>query len=220
MWVAKIKNEHKDCVTMPKVVKHGITVYATPGNSYDDGKFVYNTGFLILRGPEKNKLNFIRDLKKDKRVLKVEVNKDLVVLLEKRDLIYKSFRSKHIMVLKPIYCNPHDGLEYWEIFSWDKKYINDFLQDISKVGKPTLLSMKKMKLDDIYHFHIAPHLTSKQKEAIDLATEHGYYGVPRKVELEQLAKFMKISRQAFSEHLRKAEAKLIPSLTNDFSKIS
>lgn len=218
MWIAKIKNDHKECVTMPKVIKHGITVYATPGNSYNDGKNVYNTGFLVLRGPEKNKKAFIRDLKKDKRVVKLEVNKDLVVMLEQRSLQYAGFRSKHIMVIKPIYCNPHDGLEYWEIFSWDKKYINDFITDISKVGKPQLISIQKMKLQDIYHFHVGPRLTSKQKEAIELATEFGYYGVPRKVQLESLAKKMKISRQAFSEHLRKAEAKLIPALTEDFLK--
>src|SRR3989344_125525 len=218
MWIAKIKNDPKDCVTMPKVVKHGITVYATPGNSYNDGKNVYNTGFLVLRGPEKNKKAFILDLKRDKRVMKLEVNKDLVVMLEKRNLRYASFRSKHIMVIKPIYCNPHDGLEYWEIFSWDKKHINHFLNDISQVGTPKLISIKKIKLQDIYHFHLSPNLTSKQKEAIELATEFGYYSVPRKVELEPLAQKMKISRQAFSEHLRKAEAKLIPALTEDFLK--
>lgn len=75
-----------------------------------------------------------------------------------------------------------------------------------------------MKLQDIYHFHISPKLTTKQKQALDLAVKHGFYEVPRKVELEQLAKAVKISRQAFSEHLRKAEAKLIPKLAESFSK--
>jgi predicted DNA binding protein len=221
MWVAKIKNRHDDCVTTPKAVKHGITVYATPGSSTSDEKHVYNTGFLMLRGPEKSKQNFVRDLKKDKRVMKVEVNKDFIVLLEKRAKDrdeYATFRSKDIMVVKPIYCNPNDGLEYWEVCSWEKKHIMDFLRDIAKVGEPTLMSIQRMKLQDIYHFHISPHLTSKQREALELATEFSYYGVPRKVELQQLAKKMNISRQAFSELLRKAEAKLIPSLTEDFFK--
>ncbi len=216
MWVAKIRNKHDDCVTTPKVVKHQITVYATPGTSYTDEKYIYNTGFLHLVGPDKNKLNFIRDLKKDKRVVRVEVNKDLLVLLERRPKeqeAYSAFRSPEILCIQPIFCNPQDGFEYWEICSWDKKHIQKFLEEISKVGKPELLSMQQMKLNDMYFFHFIPHLTSKQKEALELAIQAGYYAVPRKIELAQLAKGMHITPQAFSEHLRKAEAKLIPSLT-------
>jgi predicted DNA binding protein len=221
MWVAKIKYQHDDCVTMPKVVKHDITVFATPGNSYTDDKYIYNTGFLMLRGSEKGKKGFIRDIKKDKKVVKVDVNKDLVIFVEKRPKErgeYSAFRSKEVMVVKPVYCNPNDGWEYWEICSWDKKHINNFLKEIRKIGRATLQSIKKMKLNDIYHFHVSPNLTSKQKEALDMAMEYGYYEIPRKVELDRLAKKMKISRQAFSEHLRKAEAKMMPVLTENMAK--
>ncbi len=217
MWVAKIKYQHKDCVTMPKAIKHGITVLATPGNSYVVDNYIYNTGFLMLRGSEKGKRGFIRDFKKDKRVVKVEVNKDLVIFVEKRPkerMEYGAFRSKEIMVVKPVYANPHDGFEYWEICSWDKKYINRFLNDIRKIGVAQLLSIKKMKLNDIYQFHLSPNLTSKQKEALELAMEFGYFKVPRKIELAALAKNMHITPQAFSEHLRKAEAKLMPVFLN------
>ncbi len=216
MWVAKIKYQHDDCVTTPKAVKHGITIFATPGSSYNDDKYLYNTGFLMLRGSEKGKKGFIRDLKKDKRVIKVEVNKDLAIFVERipnEKKEYSAFRSKEIMVVKPVHVNPNDGYEYWEICSWDKKHINKFFTDIKKIGTAKLLSIKKMKLNDVYHFHVSPNLTSKQKEALDLAMEYGYFNVPRKVDLDVLAKRMKISRQAFSEHLRKAEAKLLPVLT-------
>ncbi len=216
MWIAKIRNKHTDCVTTPKVVKHKIKVYATPGTTYSDNKYIYNTGILLMTGPEKNKKLFVRDLKRDKRVLKVEVNKDLIVLLERRpkqQQAYTAFRSPEIMCIQPIYCNPDDGLEYWEICSWDKKHIQRFLEEIAKVGKPQLISMERMKLQDMYFFHLMPHLTSKQKEALELAMQHGYYEVPRKIELKKLAKSMHITPQAFSEHLRKAEARLLPALT-------
>lgn len=219
MWVARIKYKHEDCVTMPKVVKHNITAYATPGNSFTGGKYIYSTGFLMLSGEEKNKKAFIRDLKKDKRVSKVEVNNDLVIFIEKHRLTtpeYSAFRSKEIMTVRPVYCNPEDGFEYWEVCSWDKKYINKFIKDIRKLGEAKLLSIKKIKLQDVYHFRISPKLTSKQRMALDIALKHGFYEVPRKVDIGDLAKFMKISRQAFSEHLRKAETKLMPILSKDF----
>mgnify|MGYP001563924986 CR=1 FL=1 len=221
MWLAKIKYHHTDCVTMPKVVKHKITAYATPGNSYSDHKFRYSTGFLMLVGEEKSKKNFIRDLKKDKKVVKVEVNHDLIMFVEKNLLNnpeYAAFRSFEIMTTKPVYCNPEDGYEYWNVAAWDKKQIQHFLKEISKIGKAQLISIQKMKLNDIYHFHLSPRLTSKQRQALDLALKFGYYQIPRKVELDELGKRMKISRQAFSEHLRKAEVKLLPMLAENFVK--
>lgn len=215
MWVSKVRYRHNDCVIMPKVVKHGIVVYATPGNSYSDSKYIYNTGFLMLKGHGIEKEGFIKDLRKDKNVVKVEVNRDLIIFIEKRPKEkeeYSAFRSKEIMMVKPVYCNPADGWEYWEIFSWDKKHVTKFLNDVRKIGTAQLLGIKRMKLQDIYQFRVGPSLTNKQKEAFGLAVKEGWYNIPRKIELNQLAKFMKISRQAFSEHLRKAEVRLIPRL--------
>jgi len=221
MWLAKIKYQHDDCVTLPKAVKHKVTAYATPGNSFAEGKWRYSTGFLMLIGEEKNKRAFIRDLKKDSRVTKVEINHDLIMFVEKRsseEPEYQAFRSTEIMGVKPVYCNPEDGFEYWSIAAWDKKHISKFLKEISKIGKAKLVSIQKMNLQDLYHFHISPKLTSKQKQALDLALKFGYYTIPRKVELDELGKRMKITRQAFSEHLRKAEIKLLPMLAESFVK--
>lgn len=219
MWIARIKYKHEDCVTMPKIVKHNIVAYATPGNSFTEKGTIYSTGFLMLSGEEKNKKSFIRDLKRDKRVSKVEVNNDLVIMIEKHPLStpeYSAFRSKEIMTVRPVYCNPQDGFEYWEICSWDKKHLNKFITEIENLGEAKLLSLQRMRLQDVYQFHISPKLTSKQRQALDIALKQGYYKVPRKVDIGDLAKFMKISRQAFSEHLRKAEMKLMPVLSKDF----
>ncbi|MFA6461778.1 MAG: helix-turn-helix domain-containing protein [Candidatus Woesearchaeota archaeon] len=221
MWLAKIKYHHDDCVTLSKVVKHQVTAYAVPGNSFSDSKFIYSTGFLMLVGEEKNKRNFIRDLKKDKKVLKVEVNHDLIMFVEKNPLDhpeYAVFRSPEIMTTKPVYCNPEDGFEYWNVCAWDKKHLQKFLVDIKKIGEAHLISIQKMKLQDLYQFHLSPRLTSKQKQALDLAMKFGYYDLPRKTDIVELGKRMKISHQAFSEHLRKAEAKLLPMLAESFVK--
>ncbi len=212
MWIARIKYRHDDCVTMPKVVKHNIVAYASPGNATARGGFIYSTGFLLLIGDESAKKGFIKDLRHDERVTKVEINGDLVVFVEKARPGREVFRSRDIICVKPVFCNPKDGHEYWEIATWDKKFISDFVSRANRFGKAQLLSVKRMALSDVYLLHVAPRLSQKQKEALGLAYKYGYYDVPRKVELAALSKKLGISGQAFSERLRTAERKLLPLL--------
>lgn len=212
MWVARIKYRHEDCVVMPKVVKNGIIAYASPGNASSKGGLIYSTGFLLLIGGENAKKAFIKDLKHDKRVVKAEASGDLITYIEKAPAEREIFRSRDIICLKPVFCNPKDGHEYWEIASWDKKFIRDFVSKAGKFGTAELLGIKRMTLGDVYILHVAPKLSGKQKEALKLAYESGYYEVPRKVELAAIAKKLGITSQALSERLRKAERSLLPLL--------
>ena len=57
-----------------------------------------------------------------------------------------------------------------------------------------------------------PKLTNKQRFAVELAIEKGYYEYPRKISVQELAKISKSPRSTFQEHLRKAESKLMKIL--------
>jgi predicted DNA binding protein len=52
---------------------------------------------------------------------------------------------------------------------------------------------------------IAPLLSRKQEEAFRIAFQQGYYEIPRKCDLEELARKTTIKRVAFQERLRRAE---------------
>ncbi len=67
-------------------------------------------------------------------------------------------------------------------------------------------------------YSLLPKLTKKQKQALILAVENNYYGYPRKIKLEKLAKIMKISLSTYQFHLAKAEAKLLPFVTKRISE--
>jgi len=54
-------------------------------------------------------------------------------------------------------------------------------------------------------------LTEKQKEAISLAFKLGYYSIPRKYKIEDLAVKLKIRRVAMQERLRRAELRIFTS---------
>jgi len=52
-------------------------------------------------------------------------------------------------------------------------------------------------------------LTQKQYEAVMAAYEQGYYDVPRKINLKELARHLDLSHQALSERLRRGHESLI-----------
>ena len=114
---------------------------------------------------------------------------------------------------KPVYVDKK-GYEYWEIASYDRNVLNQFLKDLEKQNYEhvEILQFKNIKLNNIYFPAIAPDLTEKQKRAFELAVQEGYYDIPKRIDLKQLAKIMKISLATYQEHLKRAEAKIVPKL--------
>jgi len=53
-------------------------------------------------------------------------------------------------------------------------------------------------------------LTEKQFEIFQLACDYGYYDIPKKITIDELAERTGIAPSTLAEHLRKAEAKLLP----------
>lgn len=59
-------------------------------------------------------------------------------------------------------------------------------------------------------------LTDKQREALNLAVEYGYYDQPRDATLADLASELDISKSAVSQRLRSAETKLVKHALNRY----
>ncbi|MFB6134287.1 MAG: helix-turn-helix domain-containing protein [Halanaeroarchaeum sp.] len=55
-------------------------------------------------------------------------------------------------------------------------------------------------------------LTEKQREAMELAIEKGYYARPRRISLKELAREFDISEQALAQRLARAEEKVMEQL--------
>ena len=54
-----------------------------------------------------------------------------------------------------------------------------------------------------------PRLTPEQREALSAAFERGYFEIPRRISMEELAEELDISHQALSERLRRAYDTLV-----------
>ncbi|MBI2647572.1 helix-turn-helix domain-containing protein [Candidatus Woesearchaeota archaeon] len=128
-----------------------------------------------------------------------------------KEKIPSSFYTQKIFFTKPVFVDKQ-GYEYWETASHDRNVLSEFLHGLEKQNYQHLeiLQFKNIKLNNIYFPAIAPDLTEKQKRAFELAVEEGYYDIPKRIDLKKLAQIMKISLATYQEHLKRAEAKIVP----------
>ncbi|HXY87449.1 MAG TPA: helix-turn-helix domain-containing protein [Candidatus Acidoferrales bacterium] len=64
-------------------------------------------------------------------------------------------------------------------------------------------------------YSLISRLTEKQRNALITAYTLGYYDVPRKISLVQLAKTLNLARSTLDKHLRKAEQRLLHHIMNE-----
>ena len=217
MWIAKFKIWHKNCLLRPRCIKYQITDLVYLINSWKEKNKFYYTELHILQGTEENKKKFIKDLKKEKSIQKIEQKGNYIFTLNEESLekqYYTPVFDPKIIQVKPV-AQRSDGYEDWEIASWDRETLMKITE--VPVFEVEIKSVKETKLSEIFFPHIFPKLSPKQKEAIELAVKSGYYNYPRKIDLEKMAQIKKVKRQTFQENLRRAEKKIIPFLTESLN---
>jgi len=213
MWQLKMKIKH-DCTIGNRCEQFSCESYSTPLTQWSEDGYEYVLGEHILVGESRDIERFVRDLKKDSRVVKLEREGNTLFLLEReRVRIPARVYHKKIFFVRPVFVDKK-GFECWEIASFDKKTLMNYIHDLEKEKslKCTVEKIVKSVVKDVFYARVMPRVTERQKRAFELAVENGYYHFPRKVDLAQLAKLMKVSISTYQEHLRKAEEKLMPSM--------
>ncbi len=211
MWVAKIKLNGENALIGSRCKKFNVSVSGYPVSSFHDMDCIYSYAFYFIYGDEKNIQNFIKDLKKDERVLHIESKGNFIVSQIKEPVKYVKVYSHNLIHLKPLVIN-NDGTQFWTLGSWNRENLNDFIELAERVHNGELLSIKEEKIDNFSIFSMQPNLTIKQKKALETAIANGYYEYPRKTELKKLAKLRNLSYSTYQAHIRKAEGKLFPFL--------
>ena len=187
MWLIKLKIKH-DCTIGTRCKKFGVISYSIPLGNWSEKGFNFTSERHTLEGDEKNIKRFISDLKKDKRILNLEIDKNTLFFIGKtrNKKIPSSFYNQKMFFVKPVFVNKK-GEEFWELASWDRKILEDFLGNLEKQKdiQSELLSFKNTKLNDVYFPAVMPQLTEKQKRAFELAIERGYYDIPKRTDLKK-----------------------------------
>jgi len=219
MWYLKFKYKHTDCLFTHKAHSLGISLFHYYLGSYISGEYVYSTGFQKLGGADKDVKKYISYLKGLKKIVELEVFENAVLLMSKHKKHHLSYKSLYNPMF--IFPNPaivdKNGDEIIEVAFWKKKPLQDLLTALKNDKTTTdlqILSFVERRMNDMYVSRLLPKLAPKQRSAISLAFSLGYYSFPRKISLDKLAKIAKVSKPTFRENLRRAEAKIIPSMVS------
>lgn len=209
MWVAKIKFSGEGTLIGSKTPKHEINLFGFALSYFyeKDWIIVHITGTIV--GKEEDKKRFVKELKKEDRVIDLELNDDYFIGTIKEPMYTKDIYNKNIIHLAPALIS-EQGYEVITIGCFKREPLNKVIKILQKERGGRLISIQQKRIKSISVMKLHPDLTTKQKQAMELAIKHGYYSVPRKVNLPTLARMAKINYSTFQVHLRKAEQKLIP----------
>jgi len=212
MWTTKISFDGtKENVLARYAKKHNVRVLIFPLS------WIYESDWIILNitgtlyGEVKNRKRFIQNWKKSNEsvLLDVEVNRDLFVGVVKEHIDARVIYNRNIIFTRPLLID-ENGFETIVVNSFEKKYLEDFIDVMDKYHSVNVHYIRKEKVSNISFRINSPNLTEKQKGAMDLAVRDGYYKYPRKTSIKGLAKKSKLGFATFHAHLRKAEQKLMP----------
>lgn len=208
MWVLKARLDAKNFPLGNAAMKFNVSLTGYPLSCWKEGKAlsVIMAGFLF--GKEKDKKTLINYLKKSKILLNFETSGDFLIGIVKQPLAFEVMYNPKLIRTNPAILS-HEGYVIWELASWDKTVLMKAFEFAKKYHGAKLLQLKKENINNIIVAGVIPKVTKKQKEALRLAIQHGYYDYPKKIGLVELAKKMKLAYSTFQAHLKKAEGKLL-----------
>ena len=212
MWVLKIRLDSDKQFVGKLAIKHKISLAHYPISTYKDKKWLYliTAGFIF--GKEKDKRDFIKDLKKQPFIVEYEFKNDFGIGIVKQPLYTAPMWDTRIIRLSPVIINYKEKKNIMHLGSFSKEPLMKVYRLTKKTLNAKIIKFKKEKITNISYTTALPELTKKQKQAFEIAIHNGYYEYPRTIELKKLAKIMKVSYSTYQEHLRKAEAKIIPGV--------
>ena len=209
MWVARIHINSKGTLIGSETPRYNITLLGFPLSYYYEKEWVVVHIAGTIFGKQKDKVNFVKALRKEKRTVHFEVNDDFFIGVIKDPFFTQSIYNKEIIHIEPAFISDK-GYEIIHIGCFDRKPLTKAIMLLKKKYRAELLSLQYKKIKSISVIRIHPELTKKQKAAMALAIKHGYYHSPRRTDVQQLAALSGLSYATYQVHLRKAEAKLLP----------
>lgn len=211
MWVARLKVWHAKSYTMEKTGRLDASFYTYSLNTFEKDGETWIARVLLAMGPEADLL--VKECLEDPR-LTIEQVKGRQVFFSHpaKTAFHGSLLDRRVFFLKPTFS--WKGREFWTVASFHKKSIEELLKRLNRDKKSAWAEMLSMRHEpvDVFVPGVLSQLTEKQKWAYEMACRYGYYSYPREHDAAEIALKLKTPESTFREHLRKAEAKLLPAL--------
>ena len=110
------------------------------------------------------------------------------------------------------------GLEYCRLLAFTKDSLNGAIERLSKMSKLEIQSKSVVARESARGAITVPvdeflgSLTHKQLGAFMAAMQMGYYSLPKRTTIEEMATRQGMKRSTYEEHLRKAELKILQAV--------
>lgn len=209
MWLAELLLNPSPDSYAAVVARTKAKVSAQPINIVETEKGVWVSFFAFLKGDLRQREETLELLASREDVTIINRSDDLIVCQTIHPLKAREVFNPHVMHLEPITVHD-DGTHSWTLGSWDRDILNgacDFL--LNQYGGK-LVRMGNSQHNNVCLLRMNTGLTEKQKNALMLAIDRGYYETPRKATLRELSEEMGLSFSTYQSHLRKAERKVMP----------
>ena len=178
-----------------------------------------DTGFGVIepvKGVESHLEEYVDKLKDDQDISEVEVTYKSpkaywtrVVHHLEGPSIYETILSSGCMSQLPIIIQ--DGVQKHTVLAPSRDTVKEMLSLLRK----RFSEVQLLRLRTTPYTKSGVPLTDKQMDAFRLAHESGYYEIPRRVKIAELAKKLDISRVAMQERLRRAERNIMNAYAHD-----
>jgi len=187
-WLSKLSKK------FPNLIINIITMSLIQGN----------IGNILVRVHGENTSPLLSELATHKSVIEhyiLSKSKTSVIINIKirSPLMLISSVESEVLLKYPIQIQ--NGWAKWEIYS-TRTNINLFFQNLKS-------KQINMKLKSIGKYKEKSLLTPRQSEILNIAINEGFYEIPRKISLSDLAKKLDISPSTLSELLRRINKKLL-----------
>lgn len=164
-------------------------------------------GNALIRIIGNNFDNIIEEMKSHPSLVKLDLFSKgpdycLINVKTKDPYLLVSLIKSEVLLEYPI--RVQNGWTIWKVISNREK--------ISKLAEKLKEKGVIYKLKQISRYKDKVSLTKRQTEVFDLALKLGYYEIPRKITLSELAKKIKISKSTLSEILRRITKKKISEI--------
>ncbi len=208
-----------DCVNKSREGRMSLISPLAESKEYEKGLFEIHAGNLKL---------FLKNLKAQKgvkalQIVRVSGTRAWVhITFKKNSLVYERIAATNSIPLLPSMTEA--GRDYLTVLVPNDKALRELKStlrddvDVKIVSKTYLDSrqdktLAPIRASDLMRLDLtARNLSALQRDAFLLATKEGYFDTPRKVDIDGLASRLGMAPATFSEHLRKAQAKLFPPL--------
>ncbi|MEK6863857.1 MAG: hypothetical protein AABX27_01070, partial [Nanoarchaeota archaeon] len=170
MWVAKIIiPPREDIFISSRARRHKVAAMGYPLSNFFKNKRFFVLVAAHIEGEDKAKQNFIADLKKDWRAVKIDMmSKDFGFWLMEQDPPISIIYDPMIIYPKPLVIT-NEGVHIFEIASWEREKLANVAKAVKKHYQGELAYLKEQKVRNIAIMTAMPQLTDKQHKAIELA---------------------------------------------------